>query len=77
MCEALVSIGNYWGVPVLNMCNDPQVPLLISRKPGLTINPYAIQQRRKAFIISEENGHPSKIGHEYRSTIIENYMRSL
>lgn len=37
----------------------------------------AKQLRNAAFTVSETDSHPNEAGHAYRSTIVENFMRSL
>ena len=71
-------ICSYWGVPVLDL-NDEQYPLLItSHDAGRTdVSPTAKQLRNDAFKLTANNIHPGLRGHEYRSTIIENWMRGL
>ena len=68
----------YWGVPVLDL-NDEQHPLLLTmHDAGRTnVSPTAKQLRNNAFKLAPYNDHPGLKGHEYRSTIIENWMRGL
>ena len=68
----------YWGVPVLDL-NDEQHPLLLTmHDAGRTnVSPTAKQLRNNAFKLAPYNDHPGLRAHEYRSTIIENWMRGL
>lgn len=79
MRNALIEIAHYWGIPYLDLKGDDKVPLLISSKIGYTVNSKAVELRRNAFCVNPASGdtHPNLKGHEYRSTIIENFMRSL
>ena len=78
MRDALVSVAKYWGIPYLDLKGDPKVPMLIGgRYSDVTVSSKAIQLRNAAFQISETDSHPNAKGHAYRSTIIENFMRSL
>lgn len=74
--NAMIEVAEYWGIPYLDLKGD-QVPLGIDGKANSTINPKAIELRNKAFKTSEDNGHPNPIAQEYRSTFIENWLRSL
>ena len=78
MRDGIISVAKYWGIPWLDLKGDPKVPMLIGGKFSETsISPKAVQLRNNAFAISETDSHPNPKGHEYRSTIIENFMRSL
>ena len=78
MREALIDVAEYWGIPYLDLTGDPRIPLLINgRRSGPTLSAKAIELRTAAFAISAEDTHPNPKGHAYRSTIIENFMRSL
>jgi len=63
----------------LDLKGDDKVPLLISSKLGYTVNSRAVSLRQQAFCVNASIGdtHPNLKGHEYRSTIIENFLRSL
>lgn len=71
-----LEIGKYWGIPCLDFKGDPSVPMLTGGKTWETCE-VARQLRNAAFTISETNSHPNEAGHAYRSTIVENFMRSL
>lgn len=78
MHDALVSVARYWGIPYLDMKGDPNVPLMIGgRYSDVTISEKAVTLRNAAFQMSEEDTHPNLKAHAYRSTVIENFMRSL
>ena len=65
-------------VPVLDL-NDEQHPLLLTAHSAgrADASPTAKQLRNDAFQLALYNGHPGLRAHEYRSTIIENWMRGL
>lgn len=77
--DATIKIAEYYGIPYLDLKGDPKVPMMIGgRYPSLgKVSSEAIEQRNKAFQISNENSHPNPKAHIYRSTIIENFLRSL
>jgi len=79
MRDALISVAHYWGIAYLDLKGDDKVPLLISSKLGYTVNSRAVSLRQQAFCVNASIGdtHPNLKGHEYRSTIIENFLRSL
>lgn len=74
---AIIQCAEAWGIPYLDMRGSTQVPLGIGGKLGVSIKPDAENARNAAFQVSAENGHPNPKAHEYRSTFIENFMRSL
>lgn len=71
-----LEIGKYWGIPCLDFKGDSSVPMLTGGKTWETCE-IARQLRNAAFTISEADSHPNEAGHAYRSTIVENFMRSL
>ncbi len=68
----------YWGIPVLDLSDD-QSPLLLATHDTnrAEVSAKAKKLRNDAFKLGPYNDHPSLKGHEYRSTIIENWMRTL
>lgn len=76
--NTLKDICKYWGIPYLDLKGDNQVPMGIGgRFDNSDVNPKAISLRNSAFQVSLENSHPNGKAHEYRSTIVENFLRSL
>lgn len=74
--DALVEIAKYWGIPYLDLKDGINVPMLINGR--LAENSTVAQTiRNNAFKVASNNSHPNLKGHEYRSTIIENFLRSL
>ena len=71
-----LEIGKYWGIPCLDFKGDSSVPMLTGGKTWETCE-IARQLRNAAFTVSEADSHPNEAGHAYRSTIVENFMRSL
>lgn len=66
-----------WGLPYLDMQADDRVPLMhrVNERPGVCGK--ALEIRNRNFIVSSDNHHPSPEAHEYESTFIENFLRSL
>lgn len=75
--EALIDVAEYWGIPYLDLKGDTKVPMLIGGRMGTTVSAKAMELRNNAFQISAEDSHPNPKAHLYRSTIIENFLRSL
>lgn len=76
MHDTLVEIAKWWGIPYLDLKEDPQVPMgLEGRLPSGSVSSKAQALRQTAFAASDN--HPNEKAHEYRSTIIENFLRSL
>ena len=76
--NGIISVAEYWGIPYLDLRNDPKVPLMLGGRGGrINLNPKAKQLRNKAFYVTSSNGHPNLEAHKYQSTFIENWLRSL
>lgn len=76
--NGIISVAEYWGIPYLDLRNDPKVPLMIGGRGGsINLNNRARILRNKAFYVTENNSHPNVKAHEYQSTFIEHWMRSL
>ena len=78
--NATIAIGAKYGIPVLNESTDPKVPLLI--RTNRTDVPNAIKTIRNNNWFVKATGenlnwHPNAKCHEYESTIVENFLRSL
>lgn len=73
--NALKEICEYWGIPYLDL-NSVDVPMCIGGRHN-TVSAKAKSLRNTAFQVSSTDAHPNYRAHEYRSTIIENFIRSL
>jgi hypothetical protein len=65
-----------WGIPYLDMEDGIAVPLM-HRAERIGTCQEAKDLRMKNFIVSDENRHPNPKAHEYESTFIENFLRTL
>lgn len=78
MHDLLVEIAEYWGIPYLDLKESTSVPMgLNGRLPSDSVNSEAVTLRTNAFRVSDSDGHPNEKAHAYRSTYIENFLRSL
>lgn len=68
-------IGKAWGIPVLDLKSE-NIPFQTGSR-SYDMNPYAVSQRNSILQISQESRHPSILGQQYRSTVIQNFMKSL
>lgn len=78
--EATRKIAERWGVPYLDY-GSPQVPLM-NRYTGRNVCAKAQEIREKNFCVISDginvtNGHPNTAAHEYESTFIEAWLRTL
>lgn len=76
----LKEICEWWGVPLLDLGGDPNVPVMNGGRragSGLVLNPKVAELRNATFYNADGNAHPNDKGHEWRSTVIENWIRSL
>jgi len=76
MHDGILAIAQKWGIPCLDLKNGSNIPLLTGGKLN-GVCERAKELRDAAFRISDSNPHPNVNAHEYRSTIIENFLRSL
>lgn len=65
-----------WGIPYLDEANGENVPLLIRTNKSYVCEK-ARQLRENQMKVSDGNAHPNVKAHEYESTIVENFLRSL
>lgn len=77
--DATIKIAEYYGIPYLDLKGDTKVPMMIGGRYSSLgkVSPEAVKQRNEAFQISKEDSHPNPKAHLYRSTIIENFLKSL
>mgnify|MGYP003295588052 CR=1 FL=1 len=75
--NATIECANKWGIPYLNLATDENIPLMI-RTNRTDVTQVAIDRRNRAFGVNwGVNNHPNEIAHEFESTIVENWLRSL
>lgn len=78
MRDAIASAATYWGIPYLDLKGDTRVPMMIGgRYSDSAVSEKAVTLRNTAFQMSDTDAHPNVKGHEYRSTVIEHFLRSL
>lgn len=76
----LKEICEWWGIPLLDLGGDPNVPVMNGGRragSGLVLNPKVAELRNATFYNADGDTHPNDKGHEWRSTVIENWIRSL
>ena len=76
----MVGIAERWGVPYLDY-GSPQVPLM-NRYTGRNVCAKAQEIRERNFCVASDgttpdNGHPNTAAHEFESTFIEAWLRTL
>ena len=78
MRDAIASVAVYWGIPYLDLKGDTRVPLMIGgRYIDAAVSAKAVALRNAAFQITDTDSHPNVKGHEFRASVIENFLRSL
>jgi hypothetical protein len=75
MSNCLKSIAEWWALPIIDMANNTQIPPMTQSKSD--INPFILSKRNSVFKTSASNSHPNQNAHNFRSTIIENFLRSM
>lgn len=75
--NATIAIAEKWGIPYLNEATGVLVPTM--HRSNKTLPASVIEARLNAFAADLENGdtHPNAAGHEYESTFVENFLRTL
>ena len=74
--DALIDICKYWAIPCLDLRNGYNVPMGLGGRLDSCSSKSRVL-RKEAFQVSPSNLHPNVKAHEYRSTFIENFLRSL
>lgn len=74
--NAIKESAKKWGIPYLDEANGEQVPLL-NRTNKSYVCEKARNLRDAQMKVGETNGHPNVKAHEYESTIVENFLKSL
>lgn len=74
--QAMYAIAHKWGVPYLNMWSGEQVPVM-NRSGRTDVKASVKALRSYYFRVSESNLHPNVKAHEYESTFIEAWLRTL
>lgn len=80
--DTLKEICEWWGIPLLDLGGDANIPLMNGGRrkgSGPTLNPKVADLRNKQFYQNYETGdsHPNDAGHEWRSTVVEDFIRRL
>ena len=75
--EAVRQVGKKWGLPFLDMSGDAQVPFMYNKESSVGVSEEVLTLRRNAFCVSESNQHMNPLAHEYQSTFIENWLKTL
>lgn len=75
--KAMLEISEKWGIPILDMKGDINVPMMNGGRIGLNVSNKAVELRNKNFCVSSSNPHPNPVAYEYMSTFVENFLRSL
>ena len=75
--DAIRAVARRWGIPYLDLPGDYAVPLLNRVADKDEICEEARSIRNGQFSVSEKNRHPNVRAHEFESTVIEHWLRSL
>ena len=78
--KAVREVAQKWAVPYLDMEGDTAIPTISGIRDNQLIpvdSRVATLRWNNNFRVSETNGHPNEKAHEYESTFIENWLRSL
>ena len=70
-------IAKKWGVGYLDLQQDYTVPLTLDVNYRTGLSDTVKSLRNAQYYVSDSNHHPNLKAHEYQSTFIENWLRSL
>lgn len=73
--QATLQIAKKWGIPYLDLNYDDKVPLM--HRTFRNVPEAVKQQRLNLFKVTDQNQHPNIKAHEFESTFIENFLRTL
>ena len=73
---ATIACAQKWGIPYIDLNGDERTPMML-RSTNPNIDADAKNSRLIAWRVSPSNTHPNVAAHEYESTFIENFLRSL
>lgn len=73
---ATIAVANKWGIPYIDLNGDERTPMML-RSTNPNVTSAAKSARMSAQRCTETNGHPNPKAHEYESTFIENFLRTL
>ena len=75
--DAIRVVARRWGIPYLDIPADYGIPLMNRVKEKDEVCELARKIRFDRFSVSDKNGHPNAKAHEFESTFIEHWLRSL
>ncbi|MBQ9765198.1 MAG: SGNH/GDSL hydrolase family protein [Lachnospiraceae bacterium] len=75
--EAIRRVARKWAIPYLDIAGDYQVPMMHRVEEKTEACDTVVKLRMQQFVVAPTNPHPSVKAHEYESTFIENWLRSL
>ena len=75
--DAIRKVARKWAIPYLDISGDYNVPLMNRVHEKNDVCEKVLEFRNSMFAVGEKNRHPNVKAHEYESTFIENWLRSL
>ena len=76
--QAVREIAEKWGVPYYDFARGKQSPIIIRNKDtGYAVDQSIVDWKFDAYSVAETNHHPNLLAHEYESTCLEAWLRSL
>ena len=77
--QAVIDVAQKWAIPYLDMKGDSSVPTIFGDRlnQSIPVDPRVVPLRRGTFYVSSTNEHPNEFAHEYESTFIENWLKTL
>lgn len=76
--QAVREIAEKWGIPYYDFPRGKQSPIIIRNKDtGYAVDQSIVDWKFDTYSVAETNHHPNLLAHEYESTCLEAWLRSL
>lgn len=75
--NATIAIAEKWGVPYLNEATDKQCSFLFRSLRDDVVESIRTMKDTQWYVSSTLNHHPNEYAHEFESSVVENWLRSL
>ena len=75
--NAIIAIAEKWGIPYLNEATDKQCSFMFRSNRTDVVQSVRDFRNAQWFVDADLNNHPNAAAHEYESTVVEAWLRTL
>ena len=75
--NAIIAIAEKWGIPYLNEATDKQCSFMFRSNRTDVVSSIRYFRNMNWYVHPQNNAHPNALAHEYESTVIEAWLRTL